>query len=258
MPNSFHLTSDLGPVGTGACDARRGELHCVYKTNPPGAPLVVANEWVSYRIAEHIGLPVPKAGLMKVQGAPAFASIHFGISTAPSPPPIDARAAMATFPETCHGIIAFDIFVANSDRHQGNLAQLSARKLVVFDHSHALFHGTSDMSRLITFEHDLGIGLTPPGRSNPLTPGNAHCLATRMTDGNLIQPWFDRIAAIPDWLFTDIKKELAASGIVPDSGLRDGVVDWLKDRRSKIHLLYATHQRCFPSLNIQPLLPSQP
>lgn len=258
MPDSFHLTSDLGPVGTGVCSARRGELHCVYKTNPPGAPLVVANEWISYRLAEHIGLPVPKAGLMRIKGEPAFASIHFGVSTAPSPPPIDPRAAMTDFPTVCHGIIAFDILVANSDRHRGNLARLSDRKLVAFDHSHALFHGTCDLSRFRTFDNDLGIGLPPPGASAPLTPGNSHCLATQMTDGDKIQPWLHRIMAIPDWLFDDIKKEIAASGIVPDAALRDGLMEWLVARRSKIHLLYASHQRCFPRLTAQPLLPSQP
>jgi hypothetical protein len=52
---------------------------------------------------------------------------------------LGCRFALAGVPELAAEILIFDLWVANGDRHRGNLAYLPAeRRLDVFDHSHAL------------------------------------------------------------------------------------------------------------------------
>lgn len=265
----FNLSAEGRLLGEGVTGVRVSQVDCVYKINPtdppPGAPYLVANEWAAYRIAEHIGLPVPKAGVCKKSGVPHFVSLHFSSANAPLPPPCDARIVLADHYDMACGIIAFDILIANPDRHRKNIAMLASshgqqrhRGLVIFDHGHALLGIGATTARLTDMFDRMGIAVSritaDPGQ--PVTNGNPHCIGVQLTDAAGLEPWFSRIKSIHDWFWVDLEAELRFHGMLSTEDSRT-LVEWLRVRAATIDELFTRHQREFPRLS-QQIIPSSP
>ncbi len=103
----------------------------------------MANEFTCGRLGLLIGLPV-SPGSVATTGDDeklAYVSLRFGPKGA-SPPPFDPEEFVVDSPSIAAGVIAFDCWIANPDRHQHNLAHVRGEPKIpvtVFDHSHALF-----------------------------------------------------------------------------------------------------------------------
>ncbi len=138
----FYAVDAFGESLDGTAGARACTIHGVIKQNTPGAPHLVANEFICGRLAAAMGLPVPPGGIVKLDDdSLAYVSLRFGLN-GEQPPPAYADELVADLPDLALRIVAFDCWVANRDRHEGNLTyERRAIPPMVFDHEKALMGG---------------------------------------------------------------------------------------------------------------------
>lgn len=128
------------------------DLYIVKTLDDKEQPKVLINEFVCYKLAKLLELPIPDASLMKISQEVIDASfelqqlgvvpgIHFGSkfvnrsNTVITPPILN----MITNKEDIPSIILFDQIIYNDDRtvNKGNLLfDLKAKALLIIDHSH--------------------------------------------------------------------------------------------------------------------------
>jgi len=113
----------------------------VAKRNSTDAPYAVPNEFICGRLGLLIGLPVPPGTVVTTEdGRLAYVSLQFGPKGKP-PPPVNPQEFTEDNPNIAAGVIAFDHWIGNPDRHEHNLAYVRGEPKIpvtVFDHSHAL------------------------------------------------------------------------------------------------------------------------
>ncbi len=103
----------------------------------------LGNEYVAWRVAKRLGLPVLSAQVLSADG-----ELHWGIRwTENRQQIIQAVLDACDNSDSIPAIMAFDLFIRNSDRHDANLfAQRSVKqpdryRIVIFDHTHSLLDG---------------------------------------------------------------------------------------------------------------------
>lgn len=126
--------------------------YVVKAANNPHGVKVLINEYVCYKLAKLLGLPIPEAALINIKQDLINSSdqlsdlgfepgVHFGSSfvqrsTNPLQPPM---MKIAQNLEDAPSIILFDHIIYNDDRtiNKGNLLfDLKAKKILIIDHSH--------------------------------------------------------------------------------------------------------------------------
>lgn len=114
---------------------------------------------------------------------------------------LDPRALATAKPKIAAGIVAFDCWVLNPDRHPGNLA-FSPRHGVVsmFDHGHSLL-GTSAGQ---------GEQYLEGCRDMAFWSG---CLISELTRASDLRYWAERLASIHDDRVTEIAEAAAELGV---------------------------------------------
>jgi len=140
---SYYAIDVLYDPLDGTSGAQACSVHAVAKRNSLGAPHLVANEFICGRLAMLMGLPVPPGAMAKLDdGGLAYVSLRFG-PRGERPPPVAPAELVADHPELALRIVAFDCWVANTDRHEGNLIYLKApgSRPMIFDHDKALMAG---------------------------------------------------------------------------------------------------------------------
>lgn len=128
------------PAGNGITRPVYVHLSAVAKRSTQEDPYVVANEIVAGHLGRFLGLPVPDACIVDDDnGVSHYASLDFALAGESLPPIIPAKYAQR-FPDIAASVLAFDILIANSDRHHHNMAAYydPPQRSMVFDHSHAL------------------------------------------------------------------------------------------------------------------------
>jgi hypothetical protein len=189
-------------------------VHGVAKPNTAKHPYVVANELVCSRLASILLLPIPPGFLVSLEGASHFASLDFNLSGA-SLPPADPVVLAAAFPKLCWGILLFDMWVLNGDRHRKNLAfDTTADKVQIFDHSHAL----------------LARGNLPPFvGQHALTPNC--CLGPEVTTLDGLAEWHGHIMDIPDRFIRTVVSDVAGPEFNVTAAQASECADFLLARR---------------------------
>lgn len=128
----------IGEQVDGTAGAYVCALQGVLKQNSASSPFLVANEFVCGRLAICMGLPVPAGDVVQLPDGQSagYISLRFGQEQPP-------RVIPSEFVRDHRGLalrlLAFDCWIANDDRHEGNLAY--ARGLIppmIFDHDKAL------------------------------------------------------------------------------------------------------------------------
>ena len=229
MDFGFYAIDTWGdPVGQGtAADPRYCTLQGVAKFNsrPPQdqAPYAVANELICGRLGLMIGLPVPPGVVVAAEDDKlAYVSLRFG-PKGESPPPIIAEHIVEDHPAVSAGIIAFDCWVGNEDRHSGNLAYVwgqSQRPITVFDHSHAL----------LGFERDRAIKRLRSRIDDPFVAG---CLPPILKSSRGFGDWASRISSISSGMIRDVCEALVhPDGITADECA--AAVDFLVHRKDRV------------------------
>ena len=237
----------FGPlVGQGVTDARYARLQAVAKTNGPNAPYCVPNEIICAELGRVLRLPIPPFVIVRGAGDPRtwFASMDFNLQQH-SLPPVNAARCVAALPRESAGLLLFDVWVANSDRHARNFAVDTVSNpavMTVFDHSHALFgpHPQNAQVRMESLRDRLGV------TGGPLTRGNRHCLLDAIRHDEGFSEWVARIGAVPDYFLNDLCNEVVPYGVTPSEAL--AAADFLKYRRDAMASLLAQHRAEFRSI----------
>ncbi len=109
----------------------------------PGQPYVASNEYIAARLADLMGLPIlPHRIVEYTQGESAFGSLRIADPHAVA---FDAASlAGAENPDVLYDMVAFDVWIRNTDRHDQNILVRLMRPnpptyaIVLNDHSHCL------------------------------------------------------------------------------------------------------------------------
>lgn len=183
----------LGYFALGGFEAVEGSdgvsavrINTYARQNTASRPYGVVNDYIASRLGTFIGLPVPPGLLVKLSGdIYGYLSMAFGIKGDRLPPVIFDQFAIER-PWDAWGIIAFDQWVANWDRHDENLAYAPSVGVAVFDHDMALLARTpgSESQACSTLRQ---------GRDLEV---KAHSLAPHMLTSQYLDSWCERISTV--------------------------------------------------------------
>ena len=220
-------------IGHGVSHAQFVQVSGVAKTNSPEEPNIVASEFIAARLGQAILLPIPPAFIVDRDGEPWFASLDFNLA-GETLPPVTGPEIVAQFPGTSAGIVAFDVWIMNQDRHCRNLGYHStSKRLQVFDHSRALMPFGSQRAFADQHRRNLGIG-------------NKHCLAPHLVDPLAFTQWIDRIQAVPQYYIVEVLKEAVNVGLRQHNV--NYILDLLLERRTLLPQLLKENRNSFPAL----------
>jgi hypothetical protein len=227
--------------------------------NSSDNPYCIANELVCTELARFLGLQHPVGAIMRSDRSEIwFATLDFNV-TGKRLPPIEPADVAERFSSLSAGIVLFDIFIANSDRHPHNItldtSRFKARSAanvqrnstpIIFDNSHALFGHRRGLGieRLEGLKQRLGI------TGNALYSGGIrHCLLDKLTSDAAMPQWIERIKAVPDFMIENLCKELMLhlhTHVQPDECAV--LQDFLRLRRDTIGDIIAQHKEEFSSI----------
>lgn len=202
-PGFYGVVAVDAPVGLGVTGSRFCTLQGVVKTDSTDAAYTVANEYVASRIAGLLGLPVPPGAIAELDdGTKAFVMMKFG-KKGDKPPPADAQDFVQKRPRLAAGIVLFDAWLLNADRHDRNLAWYpdGQGSAAIFDHGHALF-GT---------EAGKGVDHLEALLNNPAL--GFGCLIGELSVVPDVEAWVEQIRAVRDTAIQDICQSLAGLGV---------------------------------------------
>ena len=196
-------------------------------------PFRIPNEYICARLGTVLGLPIPPFALTKISDGGIklmFSTLDFNPSGIRLPP-ILPDICMHRMPFLCVGVIAFDVWIANEDRHDENLAVdkvANPKTMRVFDHDQALFGGCNEIgiARLVKLRDRLGI------TGSGVTGGNPHCLVPHLASDKYFEDWTDRIESIPEWVVTEACSAMLRVALKRDEV--DAAIDFLLYRRKII------------------------
>jgi hypothetical protein len=215
--------------------------------NSDVSPYLIPNEWIATNLASFLRLGVPPCALMRKtkRSKRLFASLQFGSGDAP---PRDARPdrCVASLPEVCAGIVVFDILIANSDRHRGNLEvddENNPTDIYLFDHDRAMFgaHRNHGKSRLRKQLNRLAIA------ASSAPSDNRHCLIDELTTAVHFGKWIERVSTIPNWFIEEICKDVVGSFI--SNSLAQCAIDFLKFRKNGVEAIINKNKDQFPQIS---------
>jgi hypothetical protein len=134
----FYAIKSIGNRVPGASGALEVMMEGIAKDDSTERYSVV-NEYICSRVAAAVGLPVPPGTIAKkADGTNMFVSLRFTAGPT-SLPPVDPAELAADHPEIAAGIVAFDCWVGNWDRHNGNIAYVrGVSGISIFDHGRTL------------------------------------------------------------------------------------------------------------------------
>lgn len=211
------------------------------RANPAPPPYDVVNEYVCGELAKLIRLPVPPSfiGRRDNDRQLYFCSPSFNLS-GENPVPVDCAYVAAQEPHIVSGILMFDIWVANTDRHDENLSfrrQGTGVRLDILDHTHALFRENDSL--------DFHIGKLGITKLRPHY--NRHCLLDHITTDIHFGKWLKRIQAVSDDALQEILAE--ARELDLPSSLADRGLEFLRVRRDTLRDLVMAYQHEFRSIS---------
>ena len=222
------------PANKGAMDTRVVTLTGIAKFNGANAPAVVPNEYICGRLASALGLPTPPIGLLQTPNGHATVSLRFGMK-GESPPPADVAKLCEDEPYWATGVIVFDCWVCNNDRHSRNIAYAPGKHIYVtiFDHSHTLGGpGRADVSKLV---------------ANPdMVVRNR--LAPSLKTGKYLESWCERIEGLSRQQIDEVFLPLQANQLITKDD-RKGLVKFLDHRRLNIRDLIKASEKDFKGID---------
>ena len=256
MPNAIYRIEALGrQLGIGAAGARYVQLSAVAKDNSQ-APYCIPNELICGELGRFLRLPVPPVGIVsQASGAPLFASLDFNL-TGNSLPPVNVAQCVQQLPRLSAGLVLFDIWVANCDRHPENFSVdflSNPPQMNVFDHSHAFFGYAvgGGEARLVALQDRLGISWTT---NNAVDSGqHRHCLLDVVNSDNEFAFWINRILAVPDFYIEEICRDAQPYGLTTQE--TNAAIHFLKTRRNNLETIIRDNRAEFTAIMNWSLLP---
>ncbi len=145
-------------------------------------------------------------------------------------PPADVTAIADEQMRLACGVLVFDSWIINNDRHDEQLHyDKIKRALYVFDHHKALY-GEEGFVRLMNHANSLGVRF--------------HCLIKEIKSLVFVDEWLDRISQIPRYYIRDAIVDAAyvTGSLIVDI---NSYTDFLCERRSKIKDLIIANRNHF-------------
>lgn len=249
----YRILALNGSLNQGVCNGYYANINAAVKYNCASAPYCVANEYICGNLGRFIGLPVPPCGVVYAKDMDEknwFCSLDFNL-TGESLPPVDPMECVRRMPDESAGLVIFDIFIANGDRHRRNLSMMcdgGKAAMNIFDHSHALLGARdgSGVARLNDLIDRLGIS----GGSE--THGNRHCLLNYISEAGHLNKWIKRVEQLPDYVIEDLCRDGVELGISADES--SAAQNFLKNRRCAIADIIRANQDEFRSVTLWSLL----
>lgn len=257
MPSSGLIILTKTPVGvgvSGACWASVGGVNksAIWKqADAVRNPHLLDNELVSYHLATELDLPVPDSFPHVVpKGPPVFMQLNFN-GNAPLPPPLTppmCAAAVKEHPTLTALVVAFDIFIMNTDRHGGNLAYRPAATgnplFVLYDHGHAVFGAPGHDPAPKRFARTEWLACD--GK-----PGNRHCLLDHLENANALEAAVSKIQGIGDARLKQIVQIPRGFGMAADDANR--LLTALQKRRDRLGTIIHKNRAEFTKITQWPL-----
>lgn len=239
MPAETYRIWAWGPeVDASSTGARRIGIAGIAKPSSTEFPFQVPNEIICTDIGRAIRLPIPPGCVVTHESGKVvhYVSLDFSQS-AELLPPIDARALARDFPELACGIILFDLWMANEDRHEANLSYDTDTKTIqIFDHGRAIL-SAGGRSRLEKIDDRKII--------------DSNCLSGEIRNMSGFSVWNNRIKSIPKFFIEEVVSDAKKFGF-PEDEVKF-CTDFLLDRRSKLMRLVKKHKAIFHNVTQEDL-----
>lgn len=162
-----------------------------------------------------------------------WASLHFGPG-GQRPPPVIPEQFVEAEPLIAAAVVVFDMWIANDDRHERNLAY--APGLIppaVIDHGHALLGPDEQgLARLMRRKD---------------TPGVAGCLHDELADASHLSAWADEVACVTRRRIEAVCKAVG-SACALDGDLTQALIDFLDHRKTRIMEFVREAETDFPRI----------
>lgn len=238
MPAQYYKVAEWGgPVGEGVSDAKYISVSGIAKTNLAAEPHIIANELICARLGAALGLPIPPCFLVSDGDTSWFVSMNFNLSGEPLPP-VRPAEFVQELPELSAGLLLFDIWVLNPDRHAKNVQfDRFQKRANVFDHSRALMPKD--------FEPRWFAELCRDGTA---IDHGTHFLRDEISDGTHLGKWSKRIAALPEFIIRDAVQGAVGAGL--DATDVDFFVGYLIERAGRLPEIVETNISQFPRLSL--------
>lgn len=242
--------TNLDPMGLSVAIAggnTSGELPARHKWTWEERPYGVANEYICGELAHFLGLPIPPFAIAEseqLKRAIVFSTIDINFDGRDFSP-VEPEFCVKQLESLCAGILVFDVLIANSDRHDGNVVvnhDEQPTEIYLYDHDVALFgyFANEGKERLRDMRGRLGItGKTPTG-------GNRHVFIDHFTSNRFFGEWCDRLSTIPSTFIERICGAATKYGITQSEG--ESAACFLKERRDNIRGILNRHGREFAGI----------
>ncbi len=202
------------------------------KGTPSNAPFTVPNELIGCQLGRALGLPIPAGAIIERDGEAYYASLDFNVEGQRLPPANEAALARER-PDLACGILLFDAWILNNDRHRWNLSfNPSTKSVFLYDHGKAFF-GPNGRDGLLSAKGQLGF--------------NCHCLADEVQSLAYLWEWSGRINELPKFLIRQTIEEASKVGL-PKAEV-NFCADYLIERRRMLLGLFAKHRYMFPNVS---------
>lgn len=250
-PPVLRVTDDYGPVGSGvsgahAVLAENGQEYIVKGPSfAPSHPHVAANEYVAFRLAQAIGLPTMDARIVELSGELLFAAAWMNTGTF-HPYTTEDLFARCDNQDRTYDLVVFDSWIANTDRHAGNLLVREIRPrgaanpryhMLCNDHSHCL---VPPRQSAVVLAQQLD---SPPAQHVQLA-----FVIEAITESALLGQALDRVANIPTETINAAFAEMPAT-FVPSPQDARLMQEYLLERRERLRSIFHTHRATFYRLD---------
>lgn len=236
MEAGFYEIAAVGePVGDGVTGSRYCTLGGVVKTDVPGtAAYQVANEYICGALAIAVGLPAPPGTVARLaDGSAAYVALRFG-PRGDKPPPVNPAEVVLDRPKLSAGVVMFDCWVLNGDRHQGNLAYQPEAGLSIFDHGHALLGAQAGQ----------GVQHLSARKDQALWSG---CLLPHLTSAADLLRWEYRLRTLTDDHVVEVADVPRKLALITSEEAK-AVHETLNFRRRALQLFLNNHRGQFPGV----------
>ncbi|MFJ5043455.1 hypothetical protein [Streptomyces sp. NPDC088719] len=197
-------------------------LNAYARKNTQERPFGVANDYIASSLGIAAGLPIAPGTLIEVYGGGYnYASLAFGDRGDQPPPIIPPRFCEERPWEAC-GIIAFDQWIFNTDRHEKNIGHLPGVSVGLFDHDLSLMNHAQTSDEALSLLADWQD-----------SAGKFHCLPPHVTDVSHFAEWFERIASVTRREIRRVMSTAYTAGLI-DATLRDALTSFIEHRQTRI------------------------
>lgn len=184
----------------GASGAKHFHIHFIGKTGTPKFRYTVFNEKVAGEIGRVMGLPCPEV-LVEPFNDRHYVFSHWQETSRsgmelPQKTATERQIAMAKQLDTIHGMLVFDLYVANNDRKADNLKCRSDGTLALIDHANALLYYVRSsksvphgIDRLNDVRKDI---------RKMFEDDRIHHFMYLLPSGDELAKWMARMQAVPD------------------------------------------------------------